>query len=382
MNQTLVWIVPETRGGIAAYSTELWPHVHHAWEIQGGQTVLLSADLSSKQRLRGIIDRITALRPNLIHIQHEYGLFGAKIPGLYTFPKFVELLRGKLRDTKIVATAHSVLGSQYRYPLRGRSWETPLRWCANLTVVPFLRRLWNEGTWSLLDGVIVHSDLQLHAVRAAGCSDVAVIPHFVRASKVAEPACNSSDVVVFGYFTPEKAQDVVIRALPHVDKSVHLILAGGVRRKKDEAYFAYCRRLIDDLGLTDRVAITGYVADDDIDSYYNRAALVITPFRETSGSGSIAHAFARGAAILASDLPLNIDIATREHGALEFFRNEDPADCAHKITTLLNDPAKRGTLRQAALRYAKACAPEQIARKHLDFYAQIQSVIGAHKMRG
>jgi len=108
-----------------------------------------------------------------------------------------------------------------------------------------------------------------------------------------------------------------------------------------------------------------------LEGLYGMADLVLAPFRETSGSGTLAQAFARGMPVLASDLPLNQEITEREPGCLAFFRSEDPEDCAVKVKELLaNDPA-RETLKAAARRYAEKCAPARIAEEHVRFYQEV-----------
>ena len=97
----------------------------------------------------------------------------------------------------------------------------------------------------------------------------------------------------------------------------------------------------------------------------------MAPFRTTSGSASLVQALARGAAVLASDLPLNRELNDRVPGTLAFFASEDPIDCARQIESLLADAARRRQLGQQARQYAVNNAPAVIARQHLDFYRRI-----------
>jgi glycosyltransferase involved in cell wall biosynthesis len=130
-------------------------------------------------------------------------------------------------------------------------------------------------------------------------------------------------------------------------------------------------KLIQDLGLSDRVQITGFLPADSMDSFFEACKLVLAPFRATSGSGSLAQALARGTPILASDLLLNREIVEREPGALSFFESLNAADCARKVCELLDQEEARAKLREAARKYAEGLKPARVAEKHADFYLKL-----------
>ncbi|RYZ95170.1 MAG: glycosyltransferase, partial [Proteobacteria bacterium] len=199
------------------------------------------------------------------------------------------------------------------------------------------------------------------------------IPHFVP-SHAHYPPSENQRVVVFGFFTPEKGQDIIIKAWRQIGlPRAKLLLAGGARRPEDKVYLEGCRKLIREGGLDDSISITGYLPSDQIDQVYAEANLVVAPFRDTSGSGSLAQAFARGAAVLASDLPLNREIAERVDGCLALFPTESEAGCAENIRRLLLDGPALAKLSSAARRYADRFSTPTIAKEHLSFY---DSVLG------
>lgn len=377
----VAWITPWDRiCGIADYSKSLWPEVQKELRARGSDGLLFSLDESSVETegWRALVRELSGAGPDLIHFQHEYGVFGGKNPPGYWFPALVRALAQQLPEARLLATAHTVLAPDYRFSVRGRGVEAPIRAVANAALLPILRRTWGPKTWGGLDGVIVHSRLQTDIVAQAGVKSVRVIPHFV---PVAAPIAGSSwakatsastrTVVVFGFFTPEKGQDVAIEALPHLPQSVRLVLAGGVRRKQDESYRDSCLALAERLGVRNRVEVTGFVPAGEVGQLYARADLVLAPFRETSGSGSLAQALARGAAILASDLLLNRELIERQPGCLDFFRSGDGRDCAIRIQALLDDPARIENLRLAARAYAEENRPERVATRHVDHYSDL-----------
>ena len=390
MRNKIVWVVPEIKGGIQTYAAALWPAVRGACgvaEMDSCEPLYLGRDQRG-----AAVGKLKALAPTLIHIQHEYGLFGGKVPPFYRFPAWIKKLRKALPEARIVATGHTVLDSEFRYSVAGRGVQAPLRWVANHSVVPLLTRRWNRGTWGVLDGVIVHSGQQQLTVSGAGSAKVQVIPHYVPGlpfgvnarpvsrNPIAVPALagippEESVIIVFGYVSPEKGQNVAIEAFSRLRVPARLILAGGLRREKDRFYFERCEALIREKGLGDRVKISGFVPEEQITALYARATLVLVPFVETSGSGSLAQAFARHAPVLASDLSLNREIAEREAGALAFFKSGDAGDCARQLEVLLGDEPARNKLREASSRYAEQCSPSRVAEQHLEFYRLISEGI-------
>lgn len=370
----VLWITPELQGGIASYSRILWPAVADAAHAEGHFELLTNVQTAPGARA----DAIAAardLQPHLVHVQHEYGLFGGMNPFLDGLPQWMRQLRDAVpKGTRIVATAHNVMPDGYRFETRGQGWRTPLNRMANATMLPWLRRRWREDTWGRFDGVIVHSALQAALLEAGGLSPIASIPHVVpeiQTSAGERPRNPIPRVTVFGYFCPEKGQDVVIEALRHVKTPVMLRLAGGVGHPVHSAYHEQCRRRIADGGLRDRVEVTGFVPEADISRLFEESDLMVAPFRRTSGSGSLVQSLSRGAPVLASDLPLNREINDRMPGTLAFFASEDPLDCARQIESLLADADRRQRLGQQALLYAANHSPSVIAREHLGFYRQV-----------
>jgi glycosyltransferase involved in cell wall biosynthesis len=336
--------------------------------------------LDSSADASALAEAIARRSPDLVHFQHEFGFMGSKTPVKYRFPSLVRDLRKRLPSVRIVATAHTVLTDKYAYPWRGRGVQAPFRLAANWLLLPILRQLWIQRSWGPLDGVAVHSSHQLATARSSGCAIAREIPHYVpQEEKVAgslpktlKPIPPGAQVLlVFGYFTPEKAQDVAIRAMGHLSNPAYLVLAGGIRREQDRAYFETCQGLIRELELEDRVQVTGFVTFEELSALVDIAQLVLLPFRETSGSGSLADLFARAAPILASDLPLNLEIAARAPGALRFFRSEDPAHCAREIQALFSDPSAIAELKKGARKYADLHSPEAMMARHFDFYGEV-----------
>lgn len=385
----LAWIVPESSGGIATYSEALWGALEPLARSRGHTLKKTELDSLSARSVSAMRDALAEFGPDIIHVQHEYGCFGRKIPGLGKWGEVRRAIQGAAPRAKLIATAHTVLDPAFKYDWRARGARAPLFALANFVYVPFAREHWGRGTWGDLDRVIVHSQTQRDTVLASGCGGVDVIPHFVPdpvGSAQADPqGAGPARVLVFGYFTHEKGQDLAIEAFAKLLsttrdpalKSARLVLAGGARRPEDVDYEKRCRERVAELGISDQVEFTGFLRDDEaIGREFDRAQVVLAPFRSTSGSGSLVQAIARRRPILTSDLPLNLEIgaerAGRVPGALAFYRAGDVQDCADRLSALMSDTRARAHHVERALVYARQYSLAEIAQRHLEVYAQVK----------
>lgn len=370
----LLWICPEKEGGIRSYADALMPFIEKEAAARGHTVLPFVENID-----RDTIDAIRKASPDWIHIQHEFGLFGSKIPWFYRFPATVAGLREAAPKARICVTAHSVLSPDYRYPIFGRGWfQRVLRRLVNFFLMGSWIRHWTQGTWGIVDGAIAHSESQLKTLDQSGCLRLASIPHFCPEPRAIfgtkkKEAGESPVLLLFGYFTPEKGQELLLQALERIITPVHVVFAGGVRRESDRPYFDRCQVLIERLRARHRITVTGFVPENEIDGWYEKASLVIAPFLETSGSGSLVQAFSRGSAVIASDLPLNMDLMKRQPGLFAPFKTGDAQSLEAVIRRLLTNPQEVEALSKAALAYAAATTPAETAKRHLDFYQRILS---------
>lgn len=399
----ILWIVPEKKGGIASYSKRLFQSLFDKNTLSPTPTEVRGHYFEFQTLAKGAAgfeDFVTAWDDffqnhpldlntlGIIHIQHEYGLFGGKIPFQYWFPKVIPFLRRLFPNAKIVMTAHTVLEPHFRYPLKNRGVRTPLYFASNLTWVPYARSLWGKGTFGYVDQVIVHSHLQIPSVRAQGTHAVAEIPHFVptrNVSRLTTPLSSGPTpereeqkiwkLTTFGFFSKDKGQDLVILAAHYLKEAgvpFQLTLAGGVRIEKDQKYFQSCAELIRTLKLGDFITITGFVPFEEIPRLFKDSDLVIAPFRETTGSGSLAEALAESCALLASNHPLNLEIAERVPKALRFFERNNAKSLAQAIQEFIALPdQEKVSHRQAASRYAEVFSLPKISEKHRGLYFRL-----------
>ena len=131
----------------------------------------------------------------------------------------------------------------------------------------------------------------------------------------------------------QKAQDVVIRALPLLPNSIKFLIVGG---GQDEQML---KDLVKELGVGDRVMFAGQVTRDEVTAYRRASDIFIA----NSRSEGLGNAFLSA---LASRLPL---ITTGVGGIVDYAKNnetawivpvDDPAALAEKVKEILANPQK------------------------------------------
>ncbi|MEJ7796964.1 MAG: glycosyltransferase family 4 protein [Solirubrobacteraceae bacterium] len=252
----------------------------------------------------------------------------------------------------VVLTAHDVLPREPRRAQRGAQ-----------------RRLYER-----VDAVVVHSEHGRE--RLVGALDidrdkVHVIEHgaFEHLTRVpgARPlpadlaAVDKPVVLFFGLVRPYKGIDVLLDAWRELRPDAELWIVGMPRmdiatlRAQAPASVRWVSR---------------FVADDEIAAYFQRADLVVLPYREIDQSGVLFTALAFGSPLLLSDVGGFGEVAAQ--GAAALVASGDPAALASELQRLLGDAAQRSTLAEGARRAARGrYSWDAIARRHLELYGQL-----------
>ncbi|MEO1592526.1 MAG: glycosyltransferase, partial [Cyanobacteria bacterium J06632_22] len=178
-------------------------------------------------------------------------------------------------------------------------------------------KYWCDRTALAALGTAVDRLLTCHRIEAqrvqqvTGNQRVQVIPHFVEpraplptpaAAKAALGLPTTTPIVTLqGFIYRTKGHELAVRALAHLPH-LHLVFAGGAV-PGNEAFLAALQTLAQTLGVAERLRVTGYLSDDDLDRYLAASDLAICPFQALSASGSLSTWIAAGTPILAADHP-------------------------------------------------------------------------------
>lgn len=174
-------------------------------------------------------------------------------------------------------------------------------------------------------------------------------------------------VLFFGLVRPYKGVDVLIEAFARAPEDALLLVVGMPRMPLEPL-----EKLARDLGLGDRVRwLPRFVTDPEIPAYFERADLVVLPYREIDQSGVLYTALAFGKPIVVSRVGGLGEIADRDAAALAV-PADDPAALGAAIGELLADQARREELAAAARRVAGGVYSwDAVAGKTLELYASL-----------
>ncbi|MCD6051241.1 MAG: glycosyltransferase, partial [Verrucomicrobia bacterium] len=91
-----------------------------------------------------------------------------------------------------------------------------------------------------------------------------------RSEQVTEKSSIQNNLLIYsGQIIRGKGVDVLLRALTHVKSDFKCLIFG------DGGHRPYCEALCRDLGLADRVQFKGYVSQDELQTYYSQARLMV-----------------------------------------------------------------------------------------------------------
>ena len=294
--------------------------------------------------------------PDVVHIQHEYGLFG-KPKGVNVLPL---LYRFKLCGVPVVITFHTVYEDFSR---------------ENKIVLEALIRA--------ADAVIVHEEYQKEAIfsKIGSFDNIRVIPHGSRELAPIPDAKqkiglkeNEKVILLCGYFRPAKGLDRIVRIFPRIAEIVKdavLVIAGKIRQQEYSEYRDEFFRLVNNSPVFDRIKVLrGQFPQKTFDTILSAADVVPMPYLKGSQSGILAHCLAFGRPVVASpEVRALREKITRAGCGL--VANDDDEFVKH-IVRILSDDDFRNELSKNAGDYVKETLSWQIvARKTIDVYHEV-----------
>lgn len=178
-------------------------------------------------------------------------------------------------------------------------------------------------------------------------------------------------LVILGFLARRKGYDVALQALRSLPTEYVLVAAGGEHAADRSGSEAWLRAEAQRLGVADRVRITGFLSDADLEAVTALADAVLAPFREMSASASLSYALARGKAVIASDLPENLGLQ-----CVRLFSNGNATELERAIREVTLSPAQKRLLAEAAARYTALHSYHSLALQTAAVYQRLQAEAG------
>jgi glycosyltransferase involved in cell wall biosynthesis len=210
-------------------------------------------------------------------------------------------------------------------------------------------------TWSLrwlgraADRIVVHSDIEVERLRGiVPFERLRVIPHFVERRQLSLSPAEARRrlgldgrrvVTLLGFVYGRKGHRFAVEAVPQLPPDVVMVYAGGPVAGRSYVYDLALRKAAE-LELGDRFRITGYLSEEQFETWLAATHLAILPFTDLSASGSLSSWIAAGKPMLVSDLPGFREYEQRSPGALRFFSPTAPGPLATAIRDALEGPLR------------------------------------------
>jgi glycosyltransferase involved in cell wall biosynthesis len=304
-----------------------------------------------------IFSTSTRMTPDLIHVQHEYGLFGSQ-KGVAA----IELiLRYRLAGIPVVTTLHTV------YEKLAQDEQI------------IVKHIIEDS-----DAVVVHEQFQQETLeRYFGPNDkVHVIEHGIREVEPVPDAKAKLEldgkkvIMLCGYFRPTKGFHRVLDFFPEIcrqNPDAVLVVAGKVRGIEAQNYQRELFTQLNQSPLVDRIVfLRGQFPQHTFDTILSAADCVVLPYEKGSQSGMLAQCFALRRPVVVSDLPAFRLLIDRSGGGLVCETDEEYVSA---ILNVLNDDQVRSRLQDNIARYVRDKAGwSRIAREHIKVYHQVVMV--------
>lgn len=278
------------------------------------------------------------LTPDVVHIQHEFGLYGKHL-GVAVIPL---LMQFRMAGLPVVTTLHTV------YP-----------------EIPMEHRIILESIFTHSDRVIVHEAYQVAALQQTlpekQAARIVQIPHGAR--EIA-PVSNGKEriglpidkkvILIIGYFRPSKNFQLVVDIFPEITRRLPnavLVVAGKTRGTEHKEYRNMLFERIAHSPSKEQIyLIRGQLPQETFDTLLSAAELVVLPYEISSQSGILAHCFALGKPVVTSSTEVMKETLEKT-GAGVVCRSRE--DYVQGIVKILSDQDWADSLSKNSLDYVK-----------------------------
>jgi glycosyltransferase involved in cell wall biosynthesis len=332
-----------------------------------------------------ILKTCLRLRPNVVHVNHEYMMYGRPFYGTLMS---VLLLLLKIARRPTVLTLHSVVPHE-------SVWNGFFRRYGSQRLAPvktlfFLA--WTRLTLRLSTHIIVHSQASksiLSDQYGYPAGNISVIGHGIEPSitmsRLAAKEFLGIDrrkvVLNFGYIHEKKGIEHLIRAMGEVMRAHPdslLVIAGGphvshaARPNEFREYVEKLTSAVREVRAENNVLLrTEYIPEDLLPIYFSSADVIALPYVEQFGtSGVLARAMASGRAVVATRVNPFFEIIEEGVNGLLV----DPA-CPKQLSDAIVRLLDSTTLRESLGANLKSSARDlwwpDVARMHVEVYSSI-----------
>lgn len=379
---------PPMEGGVGAFTQELAKALsahHHEVHII---TSRLARPVSSQQRVRDLLEPVqqaegwihpiirqwkwnswseiadVVLRYELdvVNIQYQASAFDMRHPA-------INLLPWRLRGLAKTAVTFHDLRTPYLFPKAGRLRHWAVHTMARQAHGAIVTNTQDYNTLQQVMGQATLSQIPI------GSNITAYQPDQSEIDAVYSQLGVSAQTPLLGYFgflNETKGADTLISALAQIE-GAHLVFIGGQTGSSDPdnngQFLQTLQTQIAQLGVSDRVHWTGFVADQQVSTYLHACDLMVMPYRDgvSLRRGTLMAVLAHGRPLITTYPQTPIpDIEQGKQMLLT--EPDDVLGLVDAIQQLLVDNQQRQQLGQGGQKLAENFTWDKIAEQTAVFY--------------
>lgn len=344
--------------GVGAYAGDLRAHLGAVEHVE------LRTNTRNPFHVAGVALAAGTTHADVVHVQHEYGLFGRMTLLWWVFGPLLWLTT-RLRSRPVVLTLHEAWDDETA-GLRARRLQ-----------LAYVRAV-NASIAIVADHLLFLSETREAAYRNATPVEVGStsrLPHGVEVGETIDlppPAAKkrfgydaeTTLVVEPGYVSRQKGADVLVDVAERLPDR-EFLLAGGARTHGDEQLVSELRDRA-----PSNVAITGVLDHDAFHAAFRAADLVVLPYRKDGQSGVFNWCAAYGLPVAGSRCDYFTRLAA-EWDCVALFDLDEPDDIEACVRRLLADGDERDRLANAMAAFRDANRFEHVAGEHRELYRSL-----------
>jgi glycosyltransferase involved in cell wall biosynthesis len=314
-------------------------------------------------------DLVRRLHPDVVCLQHEFGLWGTWQDGLvddFAVP-FVQRVADGAGGVPVVTTLHTIRpdpGDYEREVLRGLVQRS--------AAAVMMARM---GAIILLESYQVAPDRLVHVPHG-----VPVVEHHSRRYFKRRLGLEGRTIIsTLGLLDRRKGIEYAISAMrPVVERhpdALYLVVGEThpeVRKRQGEQYRNELRALVQELGLADQVRfVNQYMSERELVAYLQASDIYLTPYldRNQITSGTLAFAIGMGKAVISTPYLHATEALAEGRGLLAEFRSaESIANC---VLLLLDDPHERREMEHRMAAYGKQDAWPLVGAQYVELFRRV-----------
>lgn len=337
--------------------------------LRYGRNVVGRIQQGDRESFRRAAALARQLRPDIISIQHEFGLWGVwgdELEADFT-ADFIDAVSSGPRPIPVVPTLHTIRPS----PAEGE--------------LDVLRRIADSSAATVvmarMGAMILAEDYGVSPRRLVriphGVPVVSTLPrrHFKR-----ELGLTGRTIIsTLGLLDPRKGIEFAIRAMATViqthPEALYLIAGEthpSYRRTLGEQYRNELLDLVAELGLSDNVRfVNQYLTDGEIVDYLQASDIYLTPYldRNQITSGTLAFAVGTGKAVVSTPNIHATEALAEGRGLLAELRSSE--SIAHCLLLLLDEPERRREMEARMAEYGRQDAWPLVGARYVGLFQRV-----------